>query len=240
MVVVIPMSGKSQRADMLFKTNLPKFKIELQGTTFLERVLNGLIDLYDNKFFFIENFNKKYNDFINQTANNVGLRDWEIISINEDTKGQAETVYHATKFLNNNEELFIFNIDTELKNLSIPTELSDYCGWILTTIVEGDRWSFVTKNTENNLTDIKEKIRISDLGSVGLYYFRTINLFNTYFEKYSYKVFERYGEKYIAPLYYYIIGNSHKVLITSIKRTNVYFLDDEKDIIRINNDSLSK
>lgn len=55
----------------------------------------------------------------------MGIKDYEIITLHAETRGQAETVFLSLDKVPDNEQLIIFNIDTYEKNFDYMNECND-------------------------------------------------------------------------------------------------------------------
>ena len=102
----------------------------------------------------------------------------------------------------------MFNIDTIRPGFRYPSSfaLADTDGYLEVFRADGDGWSFV--EPEPGVADfavrrVTEKVRISDLCSTGLYYFRSGAQFLKLYEDVKNTPVEELqgGERYIAPLY---------------------------------------
>ena len=234
MAVIITMAGEGKRAKKMFNTKLPKFEIKINNESFLNRTLSSLKALRSELFIFVIN-NNEYGKIVQQACQQNGYKNFKIITILGKTPGQATTAYYALEMIPKNDHIFIFNIDTQVENLMIPNNLENFDGWVLSTKVSGNRGSFV-KGKDHLLTEIIEKRPISDLGTIGLYYFKTAGQFKEIYDKYNLLVLNENGETYIAPFYKFMIQRNYKVLVTTIDRKYVYFLDDPIDLERLRND----
>lgn len=80
--------------------------------------------------------------------------------------------------------------------------------------MSGDRWSFVKTDDNGTVTEVAEKIRISDYASTGIYYFSNVKLFVSEAEQMTINKEKTKGECYIIPLYQKYIKKGLKVLIS--------------------------
>ena len=55
---------------------------------------------------------------------------------------------------------------------------------------------------DGKIVDVVEKIRVSDLASIGLYYFKTWKDYKEIYLNYKKEIKEKYKEVYIAPMYH--------------------------------------
>lgn len=80
--------------------------------------------------------------------------------------------------------------------------------------MSGDRWSFVKTSDTGIVTEVAEKIRISDYASTGIYYFSNGKLFISEAEQMIINKEKTKGEYYFIPLYQKYIKKGHKILIS--------------------------
>ena len=74
-------------------------------------------------------------------------------------------------------------------------------GVISVANMPGDRWSFVKTDDKGIVTEVAEKIRISDYASTGIYYFSNGKLFVSEAEQMIINKEKTKGKHYIIPLY---------------------------------------
>ena len=78
------------------------------------------------------------------------------------------------------------------------------------------------------ITEVTEKVKISDYGTIGFYYFKSFKLYQQCYNAYRY---EGYKEKYIAPLYNVMINDSHlNAFAHVIDESSVHVLGTPEDI----------
>ena len=108
------MAGKSSR---FFSEgySIPKFLIKINGLTLLEHSVFSLpLDLADGLIFIIlreHEQNYSISDYISKTIPHSKI---QFIFIDHVTRGQAETVFKAIDYVDPNEDIVIYNIDTKL------------------------------------------------------------------------------------------------------------------------------
>ena len=98
MTFIVPMAGRGSRF-VKEGYKLPKFMIEVKGKTLFEYSMDSLpIDIADKIVFICLKEHEKFNvsEFI---RNKVDHHNIKIISIDEVTRGQAETVYLSRNFV---------------------------------------------------------------------------------------------------------------------------------------------
>jgi dTDP-glucose pyrophosphorylase len=129
------------------------------------------------------------------------------------TSGQAETAYLA-KNLFLHPQIVIFNSDTYFKASALRTTIEEnqFDGIIPCFKAEGNSWSFCKTDSQGPLfkvTEVAEKVRISNLCSTGYYYFRKASDFIEAFEKQIQN--PNSAERYVAPLYNLLISESKDI-----------------------------
>ena len=133
---------------------------------------------------------------------NLNIKNYEIVTIDFNTRGQADTVNEGLAISNkhlSNEEVYIFNIDSIRLNFKKPSVsfLKNTSGFLEVFEGEGNHWSFVESLDSELVNKTTEKIRISNLCSNGLYYFNTVIEFKQCFRKMELE--NDYKELFVAP-----------------------------------------
>jgi len=209
-MIVIPMAGKSSRFyNAGYK--IPKFMLPLGVSTnvFSEAVNSFKAYFKEETFLFITRLDDRAPEFVKKECKKLGIESFEIVSLNKDTRGQAETVMQGILELNDEqkkEPLYIFNIDSIRINFKKPSShfLSNTSGYLEVFKGEGEHWSFAEPIDSSRVKRTTEKIRISDFCSNGLYYFSSSELFQETFR--DLELSNDYKELFIAPMYNIIIG----------------------------------
>ena len=221
---VIPMVGKSSRFfDAGYE--VPKFQLECAKESVFDRAVKSFNKYFSTDYFiFVVPSAFDAESYVVNSARRLGIQNFHVIVLEDGTSGQGETVYSAFKNTAefDDEPLFIFNIDTFLLNFTKP-EFHKFCdGYLEVFSGEGDHWSFVKPAEGNSVLRTSEKVRISELCSNGLYYFRSAGLYKSVYKSSVAKVIETSKESYIAPMYNFLIENGGDVR---------YKLVDGKDIV---------
>lgn len=226
MNIVITMAGEGRR----FREagyNVPKYMIEVKGKTLFEWSMESLADFnkYNPKYIFIVRKQDNSKEFIEIKMKELNVKDIIVYEIDFLTDGQASSAMLAEKYWKKEDELFIYNIDTYVEAYEMKKEDIKGDGFIPCFHAEGDHWSFVKLNDEGQAVEIREKKRISDNCTIGAYYFRTCELYESLYNDYykDEKNIEK-GEKYIAPLYNYLIEKGGDVKISIIDENKVHVL----------------
>jgi hypothetical protein len=104
-------------------------------------------------------------------------------------------------------------------------------GFIPCFHAEGDHWSFVKLDDNGKALEVKEKVRISDNCTLGAYYFKSCQLYeDLYKEYYSSDENLEKGEKYVAPLYNFLISKGGDVRISIVDYNKVHVLGTPEEL----------
>jgi choline kinase len=217
---------------------IPKYMIEVEGKklfTWSMMSLNKFIEI-DNKFIFITRKSHNSISFIKNETKKLNIKNFEILELNHLTDGQATTCLQVKDIINKEKPIAIYNIDTFVeKNVINPTDISGD-GWVPVFNVEGIHWSFILPKTDYVVKTIKEKERISELGSIGFYYFKSYNLFerayiNTYEKGNNRDIIERY----VAPIYNAIIKEGGDVCYKILPASKIHVLGTPDELKHFKN-----
>lgn len=232
--IVITMGGLGKR----FREagyNVPKYMIEAKGRTLFEWSLISLEGFKDivGKYIFIAMRDEKEDveSFITYQCHNLGIEQYNIIIIDYLTDGQATTAMLAKQYWEEDNGLLVYNIDTYIEPGEMNSRQLKGKGFIPCFLGEGDHWSFVKLGKDGRATEVKEKERIAEHCTLGAYYFYSCGLYEKlYKEYYSDSSNLVNGEKYIAPLYNYLISDGGEVYICDISSDKVHVLGTPEEL----------
>lgn len=220
-MIIIPMAGLSSR---FFKAgyNEPKYKLKAHGKTLFEWSVKTFEKAYQTeKFIFICRDVYDTPEFVASELKHIGIKDYEIITLTSETRGQAETVFLSLDKVPDNEPLIIFNIDTYEGQFDYMHEPND--AYLEVFQGEGEHWSFAKPVQDGStlVAQTAEKKRISDLCSNGVYGFKNKNIFiNAYIEL----IRSNPGELYIAPMFNFIIEQGMAVRYKKVDISDHIFM----------------
>ena len=178
--------------------------LEVGGRTLFEHCIMSFANYFSTeKFLFIARDIFQTTKFIENRIEFLGIKNYEVVILDNETRGQAETVAVGLNKIGKTAELTIFNIDTIRNNFIYPSFKNEVEGYLEVFRGVGDRWSFVQPKSEDSIDVAKttEKVRISNLCSTGLYYFRDTELFFAAYDKAVSNNEIDSGDFYVAPLY---------------------------------------
>ena len=212
MKVLIPMAGRGKRFEDA-GYSFPKPLIEVNGKPMIQIIIENL-NFSDQHIFIVQKEHmEKYSikEMLNLIKENS-----EVISVNEMTKGAACTVLLAKESINKDEELIIANSDqwVNWNNQHFLSYLREKNadGGIVTFIATHPKWSFVKIDDEGLVTEVAEKKPISNIATVGIYYFKKGSDFVQAAEQMISKDIKTNNEFYVAPVFNEMISSGKKIL----------------------------
>lgn len=235
MNIIITMAGLGSRFRKAGYT-VPKYMIEVNGKTLFEWSLLSLTDFnkQDNvKYIFVVRKEDNSRNFIIEKSKRMGVKNVDIIELDQLTDGQATSALLAKKYWDEDDEMIVYNIDTYVEQDELKYSDISGDGFIPCFNAKGDHWSFVKTNDIGNAVEVREKNRISDNCTIGLYYFKSCKLYEEIYNEY-YKDEQNLekNEKYIAPLYNYMINKGLSVRISNILYDKVHVLGTPEEVER--------
>ena len=234
--IVITMGGLGSRFKKAGYT-VPKYMIEARGKSLFEWSmisLEGYRDRTDKYIFLaLKDDSCDVEAFIRDKCSLLDISGYHIILLDELTDGQATTAMLAGRYWDREHSLLIYNIDTYVEPGEMNSAELKGDGFIPCFKAEGDHWSFVRLDDEGRVAEIKEKKRISDHCTLGAYYFRTCGLYEDLYNEYyrQGKASELVnGEKYVAPLYDYLLTKGGEIYISDIEPQKVHVLGTPEEL----------
>jgi dTDP-glucose pyrophosphorylase len=146
----------------------------------------------------------------------------EIIQVDGLTEGAASTTLLAKKFIENENSLLIANSDQFIEWNSGETIYSFMSegidGGIITFKSTHPKWSFVKLNDEGNVAEVAEKKPISDIATVGIYFWKKGSDYIRYVEQMIERDIRTNNEFYVCPVYNEAIKENKKFRIRNIEK----------------------
>jgi HAD superfamily hydrolase (TIGR01509 family) len=241
--IVIPMAGLGSRfqRNILFPQNIgqrslfnehaasegcqqfydkPKPLIQVRGKAMIELVVNNLqFRNYECRYIFIvrkEHITTRYADHLLKKI----APGCQIITVDETTGGAALSVLLAKEYINTSDRLFIANSDQfvewDANEFMKHTEQLD--GLIATFTDNDPKWSFAKLDQRGFVTEVAEKIPISNHASVGFYYWRYGSDYVKYTNQMVSKDIRTNNEFYVCPVYNEAIQDGKKIKTRDVDR----------------------
>lgn len=226
--IVITMAGRGSRFYDAGYT-VPKYEIDAHGHSLFEWSMASLRNFLNSecRVIYVCLAENRSGDYVRARSAAMGLKDVHVVEVDEVTDGQATSAYVSRHVWQQGAALLIYNIDTYVDPRSLrPEDIpagSD--GWVPCFRVPGDHWSFVKVGESGWAVDLEEKRRISDNASVGLYWFASadeyVKAYETFFADPANLV---RGERYVAPLYKFLIDRNKKISMADLPVGDVHVL----------------
>lgn len=232
--VVITMGGLGSRFRKA-GYKVPKYMIEAKGKTLFEWSIISLEgykkDVVQYIFIAMKDEDLDIAGFVRSKCEELGIIDYHLILLDYLTDGQATTATLAEKYWNSEHALLIYNIDTYVEPGQMNSKELRGDGFIPCFKAEGDHWSFVRLDEQGRVVEIKEKQRISDHCTLGAYYFKSCGLYKQLYDEY-YREEKNLvkGEKYVAPLYDYLLSKGGEIYISDIAPETVHVLGTPEEL----------
>jgi HAD superfamily hydrolase (TIGR01509 family) len=218
MNVLIPMAGAGSRFAAAGYT-FPKPLIEVNGKPMIQVVAENLN--VDAHFIYIvqkEHYDK-YN--LKQLLNLISPG-CDIVQVNSLTEGAACTTLLAKELINNDEPLLMANSDQYVEwnsNECLYAFTADGVdGGIVTFRATHPKWSFAKLGDDGFVTEVAEKNPISDIATVGIYYWKKGSDYVKYAEQMIEKNIRTNGEFYVCPVFNEAIGDGKKIRVKDIPK----------------------
>lgn len=201
---------------------IPKYQLLANGQSMFELAVKSFSSYFDSEhFLFIVRKDYENRKFVAEKIIQLGIKDFRIIELGGETRGQADTVFLGTTIYDGRLPITIFNIDTIRNGFVLPNEDEMANGLLEVFIAEGDSWSFVEPGDDNAVVRTAEKNRISNLCSDGLYIFKELDDFRAASSNASQNENFINGELYIAPLYNFLIQNGKAIKYRLIHSSDI-------------------
>jgi len=205
------MAGRGKRFEEA-GYSFPKPLIDVNGKPMIQIVIENLNLSAKHIFICYKQYYDKYaiKDLINLFKPNS-----KIITLDSITDGAASTVLLARNDIFSDEELIIANsdqwVDWNPQHFLSFLRNKNADGGIVTFISTHPKWSFVRIDDDGIVKEVAEKKPISNIATVGIYYYKHGKYFVDAAEKMISKNIRTNGEFYVAPAYNEMISNGLKV-----------------------------
>jgi len=210
MNILIPAAGSGSRFTKVGYT-FPKPLIDVNGKPMIQVVVENL-NIEGNYIYIVQK--KHYDKYNLKYFLNIITPKCKIITVEGVTEGAACTTLLAKDYINNNKPLLIANSDQYIHWSSVEfmytMTAGNIDGGILTFRSTHPKWSYAKIDEEFNVSEIAEKKVISDIATVGIYYWSTGSDYVKYAKQMINKNIRVNGEFYIAPIYNEAIADGKK------------------------------
>ena len=210
--ILIPMSGAGSRFTKEGYKK-PKPLIDVNGFPMIKMVVDNIN--VDATFTFIVQ-SKHKEDYMLDIILPLIAPGCNIVETASLTRGAAESCLLAKEYINNDNHLFIINSDQYIEwnssDFFYNAVSNNYDGMILTFKEPSldPKWSYV-KEENGFIVEAKEKEAISDIATVGGYYFNKGSEFVSAAEEMIANNETVNGEFYVCPVYNLLINQGKKI-----------------------------
>lgn len=211
--IVIPMAGAGSRFVAAGYAD-PKPLVPLHGVPMIRLVIENLRPEQQHRFIFI--CQKAHIQTYDLAAK---LQHWapgcELILLQGLTEGAACTVLCAKSLIDCDAELMIANsdqyIDTDINRYLDAMHARNLDAQIMTMKANDPKWSFIRLSDHTYVSEVVEKVVVSDEATTGIYNFKSGCDFVRAAETMIREGLRVNGEFYVAPTYNQLIREGCKV-----------------------------
>jgi beta-phosphoglucomutase-like phosphatase (HAD superfamily)/dTDP-glucose pyrophosphorylase len=218
MNVLIPMAGAGSRFASAGYT-FPKPLIEVNGKPMIQVVVENLNIEANYTFIVQEEHYQKYNL---QYLLNLIAPNCNIIQVNGLTEGAACTTLLAKELINNDSPLVMANSDQFIEwnsNECLYAFNADGIdGGILTFKSTHPKWSYAKVGEDGFVSEVAEKMPISNNATVGVYFWKKGSDYVKYAEQMIFKNIRTNNEFYVCPVFNEAIQDGKKIRIKDIEK----------------------
>mgnify|MGYP003634512846 FL=1 len=216
--VLIPMAGAGSRSQAAGYT-FPKPLIEVRGQPMIQTVVENLNCESPHTFIVQKSHRNKYNL---DTLLNLISPDCHIIEADGITEGAACTTLLSKDVINNDQPLLIANsdqyVDWDASEFLYKMQEQDADAGILTFKSTHPKWSFAKVDDNGSVTEVAEKNPISDIATVGIYYWKKGSDYVKYTEQMIEKNIRHNNEFYVCPVFNEAIKDGKVVKTFNIEK----------------------
>jgi NDP-sugar pyrophosphorylase family protein len=231
--VMIPMAGRGSRfADVGFKR--PKPFIDVEGKLMIEQVLDNL-RIPGARYVLLAL--AEHLEATPEFASRLRARpDVEIVPVKQVTEGTPCTVLLGRTQIDPDGPLLIANCD-QLIDFDVNRYVNECLdgGWDGSILVFRDhhrdpKWSFAKTDADGMVTEVREKVAISDLATVGLYFFARGRDFIDWTVDMIARNDRTKGEFYTCPVYNHGVAVGARIGVHEIKFEQMHGLGTPADL----------
>ena len=215
--ILIPMAGAGSRFEQAGYT-FPKPLIDVKGKPMIQVVVENL-NIEANYIYIVQKSHReKYNL---DTLLNLITPGCKIVEVEGLTEGAACTALMAKEFIDSDSPLFFANSDQfvewDSNEFMYKMNETDADGGIVTFTATHPKWSFAKVDEKGLVTEVAEKNPISDIATVGYYYWKHGSDFVKYAEQMISKNIRVNGEFYVCPVFNEAISDCRKIRVFNVK-----------------------
>ena len=201
LTVLIPMAGAGSRFQQAGYT-FPKPLIDVKGKPMIQLVVENLNIKANYVYVVQKEHREKYNL---DTLLNLITPNCKIVEVDKLTEGAACTALLAKEYINKDTPLFFANSDQfvewDSNEFLYKMNETNADGGIVSFRATHPKWSFAKIDEQGLVTEVAEKNPISDIATVGYYYWKKGSDFVKYAEDMIEKDIRVNNEFYVCPVF---------------------------------------
>jgi dTDP-glucose pyrophosphorylase len=224
------MAGRGSRFEQAGYT-FPKPLIDVNGKPMIQVIAENLN--VDATFIYVvqKEHREKYNL---DTLLKLITPNCKIVEVDTVTEGAACTTLLAKEYINNDEPLLMANSDqfVEWDSNEFMYKMIEQSvdGGIVTFKSTHPKWSFAKIDDSGYVTEVAEKNPISNIATVGIYYWKTGSDYVKYAEQMIEKNMRINNEFYVCPVFNEAIGDGKKIKTFDVPR--MWGLGTPEDLVQ--------
>jgi dTDP-glucose pyrophosphorylase len=193
----------------------PKPLIDVDGKPMIQKVVENLNFSAEFIFLVRKEHLRKY-EGLSDTLHRITGGQAKIVEVEGLTEGAAFTALLAKEHINTDEDLLIANSDQVIEyrpeNFLTMKNMTTADGIVFTFNAVHPKWSFAKVDDAGFVTQVAEKVPISNIATCGIYWYRKGKDFVEAAESMIAKNIRVNNEFYIAPVYNEMIGVGKTVI----------------------------
>jgi HAD superfamily hydrolase (TIGR01509 family) len=201
MNVLIPMAGAGSRFQQAGYT-FPKPLIDVKGKPMIQVVTENL-NIQANFIYVVQKEHRQRYNL--DTLLNLVSPGCKIVEVDGITEGAACTTLLAKQFIDNDQPLLMANSDqfVEWNSSEFMYKMveQDLDGGIVTFRATHPKWSFAKIDERGYVTEVAEKNPISDIATVGIYYWKKGSDYVKFAEQMISRNVRTNNEFYVCPVF---------------------------------------
>jgi HAD superfamily hydrolase (TIGR01509 family) len=230
MKVLIPMAGAGSRFEQAGYT-FPKPLIDVNGKPMIQVVVENLNIDAEHVFIVQRTHYEKYN--LKETLNRISP-DCKIVQVDGLTEGAACTTLLAEEYIDNDEPLLMANSDQYVdwdSNEFMYSMVGDGVdAGILSFSSIHPKWSYAKLDEYGFVSEVAEKKPISDIATVGIYYWAKGSDYVKYAKQMIEKDVRVNNEFYVCPVFNEAILDKKKIKVYNIGENSMWGIGTPEDL----------
>ena len=226
--VLIPMAGAGSRFQQAGYT-FPKPLIDVKGRPMIQLVTDNL-NIKANFIYVVQKEHRKQYNL--DTLLDLITPGCKIVEVDGITEGAACTALLAKEHINTDNPLFFANSDQfvewDSNEFMYKMNETEADGGIVTFKATHPKWSFAKTDDKGLVTEVAEKNPISDLATVGFYYWKNGSDFVKYAEEMIEEDIRVNNEFYVCPVFNQAIKDKKEIRTFNVD--NMWGLGTPEDL----------